>query len=738
MSKANMAQKRSMGKRSPLSKRPKLDFTSGISDSPGSRTRSSTNGYYSSTKENAAVPAPEKKVQNVAACSDWGDDDISGDVLEEVCRLTDLSQAMAANEPIEEIRRPAPISTPVQEKKMNIAEELERIKLENEKLSEKLKTKEGEVQILRSKLNQENESKMNDTLHSKKLVDDVQQKCNEKISAMVKELEAMKTKLEFKDLEVKSLKCKQMETSASKIRLVEPEAMHVDFRKMNSSQMIPVQKHKEEIAVEESVNFNFPDEYFPHEGKALADLICPEFFKFIEEPDIIPLYTSHNGSNCHMSRLDFDKREKYKWSGLPKQNIFIKDTYNVVSNLFLCENFSEKKIKIVIEQLLRTCVTILTYQKDVLIFLEEIQRSYSENDDIDISLLENEDEVYVIPIKKLLNGEKIKKEECAIEARRTLALILSMIQSSQSVLVTISQNFELLTIMKDLATSIGNLRRPLRYTGLLISIVLIIKEILNLKNLSEELQTLAREIIQEVIFARPKLDVFREVILALQVGRHHFNFISSLCRKGSDESLLYMDSKLQQACFFTKDTCPLKLLNIQIMGLAGLPCSRKIRGDLANCIINWLNFLMDTSHCQKISWLPCNPVTENEDRCFDISECLVYLLNLCIRDYKKSSEKVDELVEVIGNGAALMQRILKTDQRLFHDHIYNLRFAVELKTVNLKNVSPIHSKAISWIINLFESDLKNQDGCVKQNINEISDKNLMVALKINDNDSKIY
>lgn len=781
MNRSDLRQKRSISKSSPLSKRPKLDFTL--------RTRSSTKESNDGKdfKESPGSKNYENKSnRNFPSDSDW-DDDFSGDMLEKVCLIADLSQAIVNNEPSTERVEYAKAQlfesntvNPIVDspEKVDSNEEVEKLKQQLGKLQEQLKTKEGEVHILRSQLKQNEDAKLAAALQNIKVVEEVQKKFSEKISTTEKELETTKTKLQFKNMEYKTLseRCRQLEYNISKNKLGGTSSSQIDgvkgltsfsqctqktnYKETNDNKIATTDNYKEEV-----IKFEFPT-IDCHEGIQLSEVLSPEFFESIEEPSVVPFYSYGSKSNYHTSSLDQDKREKYKWSDLPKQKVWIKQLYKPVTSLFTCKSFCHKETKERIRKVFDSCKQILDHSKEVLLFLEKLNFHNSEHDNSDQSLLENEDEVKVISIKRLLEGKKLVIDECSIESRRSLALIFALMSSSQVMTDLVKNDFNFLALLKVLAATIGNLRKPLRYTGVLAGITLIIQRLLLEKNLEKNILKCTNEVVEEIIFARPKLDVLMEVVNVLSAGRNHPDFLSNICRKASlDSYALYMDSKLRQAMFFTKNACPLKLLCMQIMGLSCLPSNKFIRCTLTNCIIKWINNSINTPHSKTIKWLPINSTLNEGDRCFDVTECLVYLLILCLKDYNTSFPHTNtasaksvnhfnetdfqkvKLMSIIGHGAVLLKRILKADQRQLHDNTHSLRFAIMLKALmpqktdinqkdNINHTTLVQTEAISWLIDSLESDLKSQDYSMKQSTYSISDEDILSALKIDD--SKIY
>ena len=795
MNRSSIRQKRSIGKNSPLSKRPKLDFSlknQEVAHDSHEFSTTPSSSFDKYVKHNTPNKSLENRSNgNTSNEPDW-DDEFCGEIFEKVCLVADLSQAMANCQPAPEKLEQSKVNlcskskrSPASKRinlKSDEEEELEKLKLEFLQLQEKYKTKEGEVHILRSQLKQNEEIKQAAAVNSIKAMEEIQKKYNEKITLTERELETFKTKLQFKDMEFKTLsdRFRQLEYTMTKSKSNDVNASQCEtmkscntFSQMLNRNMEQAQDKKiDDYHPSLKSDINFLDlEYkifSPHEGKHLEECLCPEIFQFIEEPSVSHFYTFKSEINYYRSKLEFGKREKYKSFDLPKQKTFLKDLYDSISSLFIYESFNDKKAKRTIHQILNHIEKILEHVKEVVLFLKSVHVENYEY--LDEYLLENEREVKVLKIKELLQGKKLSAEECGIEGRRTLALVYALMITSQVAVDHVKNKPNFITILKTLAATIGTLRRPLSYTGVLVGISYILQRLLLEDNLTESTLKSINEIVEELIFSRPKLDVLIEIVNVLSFGKNHLNFMMNLCRKATlDSCSLYMDSSLRQAMFFTKNACPLKLLCMQIMGLACLPSSNKIIWETTNSIIKWLNNSMSNPKCKNIKWLPVNSLA-NEDKCFDVTECLVNLLTFCLKYYlskfsyydfsenaevyyklisRGESSSLDEekekLINVIGHGAILFKRIIKTSQKQLHDNLHSIRFLSLLKSLMLEKseapekryLNATQIQAINWLTDLLEGDANNQNYCLKQTTSTIPEIEILSALKVDD-DSKIY
>ncbi|KAK6625483.1 hypothetical protein RUM43_005781 [Polyplax serrata] len=699
-------------------------------------------------------------------------------MLEKVCLIADLSQAMVNNETTGEKVEKAKVqlfkgnnvSPGLESSNAKEINDLGKLQSELRELKDKFKTKEGEVHILRSQLKQHEDTKQAAALQNIKVIDDIHKKYNEKITLTEKELETLKTKLQFKDMEYKTLseRCRQLEYCISKSKQNDTQASQAEnakniggFSQMQSqrcqTQIGPRNVGGKSNEFFKSLEFEVS---FRHEGKYLQKCLCPEIFEFVEEPSIMHLCSPRTPmSNQDKPKLKFDKREEYNWNDLPKQSNYLKDIYESLSSLFGEVTFNRRETRRKVEAILDTCEKILIHNKEVLMFLDKLHLQSCEYDDSDQALLENEDEVNVLTIKSLLSSKKLSEDECGVEGRRILGLVFALMDTSQIVTDLIKKKPDFVETLKLSATAIGNLRRPLIYTGILCGMCFVLRKLLLEKNLDKSIVKTINMTVEEIIFTRPKLDVLAEVVNVLGAGRNHLEFLSALCRKASlDSCSLYMDSKLKQAMFFTKSACPLKLLCMQIMGLAGLPASRNIIWYLTESLIKWLNNCISIPENKKLNWLPTN---EEDERCFNVTECLLYLLTLCLKDYRgrylrpgayEREDGVTEQVEsstenklnchisIIGHGAILLKRILKTDQRQLHDNSYSLRFAVLLNSMRIsksERLKPVQKDAVSWLTDSLEGDLRIQDCYMRQSTSAISEVDVMSALRISD-ETKIY
>lgn len=102
-----------------------------------------------------------------------------------------------------------------------LEEENNKLKSEYQKLCDKIFTKEGEASILRSQLKASQLANDNARMEKIRAQEKVQMECNEKLAAITKEMQNLKAQLEFKDLEILSVKDKFKKLEANKLRLTQ-------------------------------------------------------------------------------------------------------------------------------------------------------------------------------------------------------------------------------------------------------------------------------------------------------------------------------------------------------------------------------------------------------------------------------------------------------------------------------------------------------------------------------------
>lgn len=102
-----------------------------------------------------------------------------------------------------------------------LEEENNKLKSEYQKLYDKIFTKEGEASILRSQLKASQLANDNARMEKIRAQEKVQMECNEKLAAITKEMQNLKAQLEFKDLEILSVKDKFKKLEANKLRLTQ-------------------------------------------------------------------------------------------------------------------------------------------------------------------------------------------------------------------------------------------------------------------------------------------------------------------------------------------------------------------------------------------------------------------------------------------------------------------------------------------------------------------------------------
>lgn len=218
----------------------------------------------------------------------------------------------------------------------------------------------------------------------------------------------------------------------------------------------------------------------------------------------------------------------------------------------------------------------------------------------------------------------------------------------------------------------------------------------------------SRSILAEIILSRPKLDVLGEVVSTLSAGAHHDGLAPALCRKSpADTSALYMDARLQQALFFTRDACPLKLLQIQVETLAHFCNSPSALMVITRKFTSWFNSLMARSLKPQLWLFP------SSEQCCNILKCFCYLLTLAVPyaerdpDFRANFER--GIVTLRDCSKGHKKKLKQTTLKL-------LPFTLRSSTI-LDLMSAKAREAAFYVISEYETDLITQESAGGNTLN---------------------
>lgn len=209
---------------------------------------------------------------------------------------------------------------------------------------------------------------------------------------------------------------------------------------------------------------------------------------------------------------------------------------------------------------------------------------------------------------------------------------------------------------------------------------------------------LVKKILADLILTRPKLDVLREIISTLCAGAHHKD-LQNLCKRSPpDTSTLYMDSRLQQALFVTRDACPVKLLQIQAKTLAHLSNSASAVVEITQTFTQWLHSVLANAF-RPPSWL------FPDYECCNILECFCYLLTLLVPLVVNNTQ----LRGVFEKGIMTLRDCCKGHKKkLKQTTVKLLPFKVRSGAI-LDLLSPQAREAAFYVISEYEADVVTQE-----------------------------
>ncbi|CAH2263850.1 jg21588 [Pararge aegeria aegeria] len=464
---------------------------------------------------------------------------------------------------------------------LKLKEENGKLKLENGKLLEKCVTKEGEASILRTQLKASQISVDSARLEKVKVQERMQMEWSDKVTAVSNQMHDLRTQLDFKNLEIISIKekCKMLESN--KVRLTQ---ITVTGNDVTMSQRHNNNSYAGHQAVTQYKKLKTASSAVQTDEKShFVQLNIPAREGISKLPQILPLILTPTNNQC--SILDFNEKLRqsreankcriystfHRLPSTPKvckekrKKMNLNTIYESLSKMAACRDWTVEDFldvfKIAIEVLQDVqCELEMISQRMTTAFQKEMDEKYI---DVTSNLL-------VVYKKDLLTGRALYKEEQVISARRMTAVLVYILEDSRCEQIVENILYEhsmgetdLLNSLNKICTLLDNTTCALLYSGLLFAITLLLKRIVSLTTKQKQII----EILKTVILSRPMPFVTCEIL-------HLFGQMLSaktskeLCCKGVVGNLK-MDYD-QGVLLYRKDSCILQVMLKQIEGVLNI------------------------------------------------------------------------------------------------------------------------------------------------------------------------
>ncbi|XP_045778348.1 uncharacterized protein LOC123876212 [Maniola jurtina] len=564
---------------------------------------------------------------------------------------------------------------------LKLREENENLKSENGKLLEKCVTKEGEASILRTQLKTSQIAVDKVRLEKIQMQERVQMEWSEKLTGANKQMHDLRTQLEIKNLEIISMKekCKMLESNKVKFTQVTVAGNDISMSQRNNNsyaghnavtpQFKKPKTTSSSAQTEEKSHFiqlNIPAREGPSKLTQILPLILPpttDQYSILEYND--KLRQSSESKKCRIystfHRLPQTPRvckDKEKIKKINLTRVYESLTKMAACGNWMVEDFLE--VFTTTKELLRNvqCELETVNQHMTTAFQKEMDEKYI---DVTSSLL-------LVDKLDLLSARPLYKEEQATLARRMTAVLVYILEDSRckDIIHKLLQEegskkeTDFVNILSKTCTLLDNTTCAILYSGLLLSITLILKEIISFTSSQKPII----EIVKTIILSRPMPFVITEILHLLSqiVSKKSVN---EVCCQGIIGNLK-MDSD-QGVLLYRKDSCILQVMLKQIEG--ALKCTERGR-KVEHAVYNTRNLIL------LYSSISCSYTDSQQERCrcdcqLVLMQVMVYGLNVCANmlNTEKYADNVQtDILSVCRSGVQLLYQCI----------LRNVEFAFQL------------------------------------------------------------
>ncbi|KAG6442889.1 hypothetical protein O3G_MSEX002556 [Manduca sexta] len=462
-------------------------------------------------------------------------------------------------------------SNVVYQQLLQMQEENAKLKSENGKLLEKCLTKEGEASILRTQLKNCQMSVDNARLEKIKAQEKVQMEYNEKLNLANNQMHDLRTQLDFKNLEIISIKekCKKLESTKLKLTQVtvsgnDISASNKHINNYNSNDYTQVKRVKttcSSVQTEDKVKFLKLNKASRKDISKL-DTVLPYLLQSAQSQQYSLL--DYNEKLQKRTDLSHNKCRIYSTflrapsTPLPREGSFKIQTNCVYEDLCCIAAGDSDQLRY-----FNVFTTIKSSLEEVVTRLETICRRMTSafQKEMDEKYIESSTTYLDVKRNELLEGRALYKEEQEILARRMTAVLSYVLESSRG--VDYYNNFEKQTAKEQRASITDIISRicelldstscATMYSGLLLSICILIQIIL-----SQTKNHTLLDPIKSVITARAMPFVYCNILGTVKTISLWENFKKTFC-PGSNTGNLKIDYD-QGVLLCKKDSCYLQTL----------------------------------------------------------------------------------------------------------------------------------------------------------------------------------
>ncbi|XP_060880847.1 uncharacterized protein LOC132952541 isoform X1 [Metopolophium dirhodum] len=328
----------------------------------------------------------------------------------------------------------------------------------------------------------------------------------------------------------------------------------------------------------------------------------------------------------------------------------IQDCHLILAKLMVLETFDEIQSYSLIELLFENCKHIL--ESTIEILQETI-----------------DDEDFVKREKQLIYSYLHLNKQCLKNRFSMFDLQFSHLLDCISVLTTISNvvprivmnhTNNLFQTFVHFLQIIGSQSRTLEYVSVIIALIKFLTNLCSCNwNITKQKQLDIYDIIKEIVFCRPCINIVQELINLLSKISIYTEITDSLCQLSTPNTFILSD----RVSTFTTGTCVLRVLCLQLELL-------KHSNHLITNYLYFVNVLLNSTHVPR--WMHKIP-NKTCDCTASFIELTIQFLYIVFNIYEKERESYDIdllklMEEIVENSYSILYRLGKLDEE-FRSHI---------------------------------------------------------------------
>lgn len=606
---------------------------------------------------------------------------------------------------------------------LQMQEENAKLKSENGKLLEKCVTKEGEASILRTQLKSCQAAVDNARLEKIKAQEKVQMEWNEKLTAANKQMHDLRTQLDFKNLEIISVKEKCKKLESSKVRLTQVTVSGNDISPRHHNNLT-----QNDTLVHQTKRVKTTSNAVQTDGNAHTlklNKTCKLESK--TNTSILP-YILEPSTTQHHSILDYNEKLQ-KATDLSQNKCRIYSTFHRLPSTPVLKETG--KTKVVMNSIYEDVACVFTGDGERIedryfnifssvksILYETRSRLETVCQRVTTAFQKEMDEKYMevtatyqyVNREELLRGSPLYKEEQEIQSRRIVALLSYVLETSAGVHWFLKheqlredstqKNGQFIDVIYRICVLLDNASCATLYSGLLLAIT----NILQVLTSSDISKTKVLDIIKIILTSRPLPFVVTHVLRLLSMVALWKEFLKTFC-PGNGTGNLKTDYD-QGVLLYKKDSCFIQVLLKQVEMCLKCMERQKLADRVVETTQNLIILYSNVSDNNTCSFARGNSRCDCQ---LVLVQVIVYALRICavmLHSFRNNSieNSSEELVSVCRCGIQLLYQCAVRDvefsAQLAHNEGHLIEFCELMRGVD-------HSEAYTNMLSELASTLQS-------------------------------